>query len=115
MMSKKFQIGITVFLVCFIVAFSGCTAMETVKVQVKYPGSWNGTITDSSGTRNIEGTGDKTIDIGSITGSLKVVVQKKENNTDTLAISAIRGDKTISNMQTTAPEGYTILSVYLTG
>jgi hypothetical protein len=63
-------------LVCFIVAVSGCIS-EPVKVEVKYPGSWNGTITDSSGTRTIEGTGDKTFDLGGITGSVNAKVQKK--------------------------------------
>lgn len=111
--AKKFEICLLVVLVCFVVGISGCTS-SSVKVVVNYTGGWNGTITDSSGTRTIEGNGDQTIDLGSITGSVKAKVQKKDNSTDTLIISIVSGDKTVETMNTSTPNGYTITSVYLT-
>ncbi|AUB55541.1 hypothetical protein BK007_05620 [Methanobacterium subterraneum] len=111
-MSKKIEIGLIVVFVCFIVAVSGCNSFDPVKVVINYTGSWNGTITDESGTRTIEGAGDKTIDLGSISGSVKVKVDKKDNNSDLLTASILRGDKTVSSMNTTSD--YVITTIYLT-
>ena len=115
-MSKKIGISLLI-LVCLVVAVSGCLA-SNVKLVVNYTDSWNGTITDSSGTRTIEGTGDQTIDLGSITGSLRIIVQKKEPSNETLTISLIRGDKTINTMDSSVPSGGELddarISVYLT-
>jgi len=94
-MFKKVEIGLLIFFVCFVVAASGCMSCP-LKLVVSYPGSWNGTITtDASGTRTIEGTGDQTIDLGSMTGSLKIHVEKTEPSNDTLKLSLIRGDETL--------------------
>lgn len=46
------------------------------KIFVDYPDSWNGTMITDSGTRAIEGTGNQTIDLGSMTGILYVKVEK---------------------------------------
>ncbi|MCK9152121.1 hypothetical protein [Methanobacterium alcaliphilum] len=103
-------------MLCFVVGISGCIS-SSVKVAVDYPGSWNGTITDSSGTQTIEGTGNKTIDLGSITGSLRVKVEKKDKGSDTLTVSAIRGDETVNSMNSSTGSGElddVTLSIYLT-
>ena len=116
---SKIKIGLLIMFVCSVVAVSGCMA-SPLKLVVSYPGSWNGTITtDESGTRNIEGTGDETIDLGSMTGSLKVHVDKKEASNDTLKLSLIRGDETIqegnSSVESTGGElDDAWISVYLT-
>lgn len=112
-MLKKLEIALLVLFVCTVVAVSGCMS-SSVKVVVNYPGSWNGTITDSSGTRTIEGTGDKTIDLGGIIGSLKVQVQKKDTSSDTLTASIMRDDKNVTSLSTFAPNGDVTLSIYLT-
>ncbi len=109
------ELGFLIVLACFITAISGC-ASSTVTVVVNYTGDWNGTITDSSGTRTIEGTGNKTFDLGSITGSLRAKVEKKDNKPDPIFIAATRGGKVIIQQNTT---DYPILndaqiSVYLT-
>lgn len=115
-LSKKVGISLLI-LVCLVVASSGCLA-SNVKLVVNYNDSWNGTITDSSGTRTIEGSGDETIDLGSITGSLRIIVEKKEPSNDTLTISLIRGDETINSQNTSVPSGGELddarISVYLT-
>lgn len=112
-MLKKLHLGVMLLIICLAVAVSGCTS-SSVKVVVNYTGSWNGTITDSSGTRTIEGTGDKTFELGSVTGTVTAKVQKKDNSSDTLTVSTIRGDKVVESMETFAPEGYTSTNVYLT-
>ncbi len=92
---SKIKIGLLIIFVCFVVAASGCMS-SPLKLVVSYPGSWNGTITtDSSGTRSIEGTGNQTIDLGSITGGLTIKVEKKESNNATLKLSLMRGTETI--------------------
>lgn len=111
-MSKKIGISLLIVFVCFVVAVSGCSSFDPVKVVVNYTGSWNGTITDSSGTRTIEGTGDETIDLGSTTGSIKVRVDKKDSSSDRLTASILKGDKTVATMNTTSD--YVITSIYLT-
>lgn len=66
-MLKKLELVLLVVFVCMVVAVSGCMS-STVKVAIDYPGSWNGTLKTDEGTRSIEGTGNQTIDLGSITG-----------------------------------------------
>lgn len=99
-------------------AVSGCTSFDPVILVVDYTGDWNGTITDSAGTRTIEGNGVKTIDLGSIDGSLYVKVVKKESSNDTLTLTATRGDKTVSTANSSTSSGGelddAILSVFLT-
>jgi hypothetical protein len=113
-MSKKIEIGLLIVFVCLIVAISGCVSFDSVKVVVNHTGSWNGTITDSSGTRSIEGTGDETIDLGMYTGSLKAVVQKKDPESDELIVSIIRGEKTVVSTNTEDSSlDYAIASIYL--
>ena len=114
-MSKKIGISLLI-LFCLVVATSGCLN-SNVKLVVNYTDSWNGTITDSSGTRTIEGTGDETIDLGSITGSLRIIVEKTEPSNETLTISLIRGEETINTQDTSVPSGGELddarISIYL--
>ncbi|BDZ70736.1 hypothetical protein [Methanobacterium petrolearium] len=116
---SKIKIGLLIIFVCAVVAVSGCMA-SPLKLVISYPGSWNGTITtDSSGTQNIEGTGDETIELGSMTGGLTVHVEKQEPSNDTLKLSLIRGDETIqegsSAVESTGGElDDAWISVYLT-
>jgi hypothetical protein len=92
---SKTKVGLLILFVCVVVAASGCMS-SPLKLVVSYPGSWNGTITtDSSGPRTIEGTGDQTIDLGSITGDLTIKVEKKESSNETLKLSLMRGSETI--------------------
>ncbi len=114
-MDSKIGIGLLI-VVCFIVAISGC-ASSAVTVVVNYTGDWNGTITDSSGTRTIEGTGDKSFDLGSITGSLRAKVEKKDDKSDPIYITAYRGEKVVASQNTSKYPSLTDaqISVYLTG
>lgn len=114
-MLGKVEMGLLVTL-CIVLAVSGCMA-SNVKLVVNYTDSWNGTITDSSGTRTIEGTGDKTIDLGPVTGSLRIIVEKREPSNETLSISLIRGNEVISTSNTSVSGGQLSdahISVYLT-
>ena len=100
---KKIVLSLLI-LACMVVVVSGCLS-SNVKLVVNYTDSWNGTITDSSGTRTIEGTGDQIIDLGSISGSLRIIVEKKEPSNDTLTLSLIRGDETIYKANTSVKSG----------
>lgn len=102
---KKFQIGLLVIFVCLAVAVSGCIFEGSVKVVVNYTGSWNGTIKTDNGTQTIEGTGDKTIDLGKINGGITAKVEKKDNGNNTLIVSIIRGDEILSTMNTSTSSG----------
>ncbi len=116
---SKIKIGLLIMFVFFLVAVSGCVATP-LKLVVSYPDSWNGTIkTDSSGTRNIEGTGDQTFDLGSMTGGLTVHIEKKVPSNKTLKLSLIRGDETLqegdSHVESTGGElDDAWISIYLT-
>ncbi|CDG65088.1 MAG: hypothetical protein PWQ15_1730 [Methanobacterium sp.] len=116
-MLKKLELVLLVVFVCMVVAVSGCMS-STVKVAIDYPGSWNGTLKTDEGTRSIEGTGNQTIDLGSITGSLYVKVEKKDRGSnDTIKLSAIKGDKIVSTMNSSTKHGElddAILSIHLT-
>lgn len=115
-MSKKIVLSL-LMLVFLVAAISGCVT-SNVKLVVNYADSWNGTITDSSGTRTIEGTGDETIDLGRVTGSLRIIVEKTEPSNETLTISLIRGDETIDTQNTTVSSVGELndarISIYLT-
>ncbi|CEL24822.1 hypothetical protein [Methanobacterium formicicum] len=116
-MWKKLELGLLVVFVCMVVAVSGCMS-SSVKVVIDYPGSWNGTLKTDAGTRSIEGTGNQTIDLGSMTGSLYVKVEKKDKGSNnTIRVSAIRGDETVNTMNSSTQYGElddAILSIYLT-
>lgn len=116
-MSKKLEIGLLIIFVCLVLAVSGCMS-SSVKVVVDYPGSWNGTMITDSGTRAIEGTGNQTIDLGSMTGSLYVKVEKKDKGSNnTITVSSVRGDKTVNTMNSSTQYGElddAIMSIYLT-
>jgi len=116
-MWKKLELGLLVVFVCMVVAVSGCMS-SSVKVAIDYPGSWNGTMKTDAGTRSIEGTGNQTIDLGSMTGSLYVKVEKKDKGSNnTIKVSAIKGDKTVNPMNSSTQYGElddAILSIYLT-
>lgn len=115
-LSKKIVLSL-LMLVFLVAAISGCVT-SNVKLVVNYADSWNGTITDSSGTRTIEGTGDETIDLGRVTGSLRIIVEKTEPSNETLTISLIRGDETIDTQNTTVSSVGELndarISIYLT-
>lgn len=84
---------------------------ESVEVQVNYPGEWSGAVSDSSGTRSIDGTGSKTIPVSS-SGSISANAQKGDNGTGSLTISIVQGGKTVETQTTSAEYGVASVSHY---
>lgn len=114
---KKLQIGLLVFVVCFVVAVSGCTSNTTTKtsgsnasandvsIVVNYPGSWAVDVSGQFGYRSLSGTGDQTTNIGSVTGSVVAAARKTEGGNEVLTVSITKGGKTLASQSTSAPWG----------
>ena len=125
---KKFQICLLIFVICFVVAVSGCTsnnnnntsssntassntsntntsASNDVNIVINYSGSWAVDVSGQFGYRALSGTGDQTTNIGSVTGYVTAAARKTEGGSGTLIVSITKGGKTISTASTNAPWG----------
>ncbi len=124
-MSEKMVVGLVV-LVCLVVVVSGCTSTDNksssnnsvsnnstsnasgasgVNIVVSYPGSWAVDVSGSFGYRALSGTGDKTTDMGNISGSVVAAARKTEGGTGTLIVSITKDGKTLGTASTNAPYG----------
>lgn len=110
--SKKIMpIGL-VAIVCFVVVISGCTSSnnstsssnDNAKVEVATSVAWNGTITDQTGTRSINGDGAQTIDLGSVSGVVSANAQKKDNSANPLTISIYSKEGNIIAINSTSDQ-----------
>lgn len=125
---KKFQICLLIFVICFVVAVSGCTsnnnnntsssntassntsntntsASNDVNIVINYSGSWAVDVSGQFGYRALSGTGDQTTNIGSVTGAVTAAARKTEGGSGTLIVSITKGGKTLSTASTNAPWG----------
>ena len=123
---KKLYIGILVLIMCLVVAASGCTSNNNqnntslsnnttnttnatgsndVNIVIQYPGSWACDVSGTFGYRSLSGTGDKTTDIGSVTGALTAAARKTDNTNDVLIVSITKEGKTLASQSTSAPYG----------
>lgn len=92
---------------------SSSVASGSVTVVINYPGEWSGAIADSSGTRSIEGTGSKTIDLGNIDGAVAANAQKRDSGSKTMTISLNKGGTTLETQSTSAEYGVVSVSHYI--
>ena len=125
---KKVHIGILVLIMCLVVAASGCTSnnkqnstsgsnnttntssgnatnSSDVNVVIQYPGSWACDVSGTFGYRSLSGTGDKTTDIGSVTGALTAAARKTDNTNDELTVSITKDGKTLASQSISTPYG----------
>lgn len=122
---KKFQIGLLVLVICFVVAVSGCTsnnsstnntsssntsssnasASNDVNIVVNYSGSWAVDVSGPFGYRSFSGTGDQTNNIGSVTVSVTAAARKTDGGNGVLTVLITKGGKTLASQSTSAPYG----------
>lgn len=123
-------------LVVVIVAVSGCTSSDTtstddtssnetstdetsnsqssntnpnVVVKVTSDDSWSGSIYDDSGSRSVEGTGNKEFDLGSNPGIVSVTFQKS-GSSGSLTVEIIKNGEIVKSQTTTAEYGVVSVS-----
>jgi|GEM_PF-953259 hypothetical protein len=84
-----------------------------VSLVISYSGEWSGAVSDSSGTRSIEGYGDKTINLGNINGAVAANAQKSDAGSGVLSISLEQNGKTLKKTSTTSEYGLAQISTYL--
>lgn len=92
---------------------SSDSSSSAVSLVISYSGEWSGAISDESGTRSIEGTGSKTIDLGDITGAVAANAQKMDDSSETLTISLKSGGETLEKQSTSADYGMAQVSAYI--
>jgi len=129
-LSKRMQLGILA-LVCLVVVISGCTSNNNsnnsansssnmsnstnsssnvsnssdVNIVVKYSGNWAADISGNFPYRGTSGTGDQTINLGSVSGPVTVSARKTEGGSGTLTVSIEKGGKNLSTSSTSSPYG----------
>lgn len=125
---KKFQIGLLIFVVVFIVAISGCTSSDNtssssntsssdntsstnasspddVYVVIDYPGSWTVDVSGLFGYRSLSGTGNQTTNIGNITTTVTASARKTDDSNDVLTVTIVKDGKTLASQSTPYPYG----------
>ncbi|HHY00807.1 MAG TPA: zinc-ribbon domain-containing protein [Methanothermobacter sp.] len=85
----------------------------SVSLVISYSGEWSGAVSDSSGTRTIEGYGDKTINLGNIDGAVAANAQKSDGGSGVISISLKQNGKTLKTDSTTSKYGLAQVSTYL--
>lgn len=74
-------------------------------VTIDYQGSWNGTISDSTGNRTVSGVANNNYNLGPNPGNVTVIVQKAGNNRLQLRVQILQGSNVIESQSTTVPRG----------
>ncbi len=120
-MEKKFEMGILVLIICFVVALAGCTSnnssssntddsntsssntgnSDDVIVEVSYPGNWGGSASGTFGYRGLSGQGDRTINLGSLSGSLTVSTWTTDGSSGTMDLTIKRDGKVLGSQSNT--------------
>lgn len=83
---------------------------SNVVVKVSYNGPWSGNIGDSSGSKSVDGTGNKDYPLSSNPGIVSVVFQKKDNSTNPLTVQILSGGSVVKSQSTNAEYGTVSLS-----
>lgn len=92
---------------------SSSTPTGAVVLVINYSGDWSGAISDSSGTRSIDGSGEKTINLGNITGAVAANVQKGDSSSETLSVIIKQGGETLKSESTSSEYGVVAISDYI--
>ncbi|MGC9516242.1 MAG: hypothetical protein ACP5C3_00930 [Methanomicrobiales archaeon] len=128
-------IGLVV-LVCCIVALSGCTTTENtsssdtsgsnasstndsganatssedVLVTVNYNGNWGGSASGEFGYKGLSGNGDRTINLGNISGTLTVSTWTTEGS-GPMSLKVTRGGETLGEQSNSYPSATVTITV----
>lgn len=81
------------------------TFNQGIIVAVSYQGTWNGTISDNTGNRTVEGTGNARYDLGFNQTSINVNFQKLGNDTLQLRVDILNGTNLIESQTNSEPFG----------
>lgn len=84
---------------------SGSSNAQSVSVVINYMGAWSGAITSPTGSQNIDGSGNKVINLGTVSGNVAVNAQKKDTSSDKITVSIQSGGKTVATQSSTAQYG----------
>jgi hypothetical protein len=79
-------------------------------VAVSYQGTWNGTISDNSGNRTVEGTGNRRFNLGNNQSSVSVNLQKLGNDSLQLRVDILNGTNVIERLTNSSPFGNVTIS-----
>ncbi len=81
-----------------------------VIVSVAYQGSWNGTISDNTGNRTVQGTSSNNYNLGPNPGTISVTFKKTDNSTLPLRVQIFQGNKVIESQNTNESFGTVSIS-----
>jgi len=84
---------------------SSSSASSDVNIVVNYTGNWAADISGNFPYRGTSGTGDQTINLGSVSGPVTVSARKTEGGSGTLTVSIEKGGKNLSTSSTSSPYG----------
>ncbi|HML06412.1 MAG TPA: hypothetical protein VK426_11605 [Methanobacterium sp.] len=85
------------------------SAGSNITVLVSYQGTWNGTISDSSGNQTVEGDGNGRFNLGN-QSSVSVNFQKLGNDSLQMEVDVLNGTNIIERQTTTSPQGNITIS-----
>lgn len=74
-------------------------------VTVSYQGTWNGTISDNSGNRTVQGTGNGRFNLGNSQNSIGANFQKLGNDNLQLRVQLLNGTNVIESQTNNEPFG----------
>ncbi len=87
------------------------TSNQYNTVHVDYAGSFSGSITDSGGTRTVQGTGPQSFQLSMNPGNVGITFQKRDNGNGTLTVSILDiNANTLKTNSTNAVFGVVALS-----
>lgn len=81
-----------------------------IVVKINYQGSWNGTISDNTGNRTVNGVANNNYNLGPNPGNVTVIVQKAGNNRLLLRVQILQGSNVIESQSTTVPRGTILIN-----
>ncbi len=79
---------------------SANTSAGNVVINVNYQGTWNGTISDNTGNRTVQGNANNRYNLGPNPGTVSVTFRKTDNSTQLLLVQIIQGNKVIESQST---------------
>ena len=81
-----------------------------IVVTVSYQGTWNGTISDNSGNRTVQGTGNGRYNLGKNQTSITANFQKLGNDNLQLRVEILNGTSVIASQTNSNPFGSVSIS-----
>lgn len=81
-----------------------------VVIAVAYQGSWNGTISDNTGNRTVQGNANDNYNLGPNPGTVSVTFQKTDNSTFPLEVRILQGSNVIESQSTNETNGSVSIS-----